>query len=79
MKNFVVSKELHPILSGQALNITLPPESIRIAILVEVIQAPNRTLDEQVLGSLLRKRGIPVTDDEVHCALVYYHIKKNRF
>ncbi|MEE8058488.1 MAG: hypothetical protein V3T17_11730 [Pseudomonadales bacterium] len=65
-------------LSDQALNITLPPESIRIEILVEVIQAPNRTLDEQVLGSLLRKRGISVTNDEINYVLVYYNIKKKQ-
>ncbi len=67
------------ILSDQALNITLPPESIRIEIFVEVIQVPNHTLDEQVLGSLLRKRGVSVTHDEINCTLVYYNIKKNRF
>lgn len=66
-------------LNDRALDITLPPESIRIEILVEVIQASNRTLDEQVLGSFLRKRGISATDDEINYVLVYYNIKKNRF
>ena len=55
----------------------LPPESIRIEILVEVIHAPERTLEENVLGPLLRKRGVIIKDDEVAYVLAYYDIKKN--
>jgi len=55
----------------------LPPESIRIEILVEVIHAPERTLDEKVLGPLLRKRGVIIKDDEIAYVLAYYDIKKN--
>jgi len=66
-------------ISNQTVNITLPPESIRIEILVEVIQTPDRSLDETVLGSLLRKKGLAIQDEEVAYVLAYYDIKKNRF
>jgi len=59
------------------LDMTLPPESIRIEILVEVIHAPDRILDEKVLGPLLRKRGVMIKNDEVSYVLAYYDIKKN--
>ena len=58
-------------------DIALPPESIRIEILVEVIHAPQRTLEESVLGPLLRKRGVIIKDDEIAYVLAYYDIKKN--
>jgi len=58
-------------------DIALPPESIRIEILVEVIHAPERTLEENVLGPLLRKRGVIIKDDEIAYVLAYYDIKKN--
>jgi hypothetical protein len=58
-------------------DMVLPPESIRIEILVEVIHAPERTLEESVLGTLLRKRGVTIKDDEVAYVLAYYDIKKN--
>jgi hypothetical protein len=60
-------------------SLTLPPESIRIEILVEVIQGADRQLDEQVLGPLLRKRGVIITDDQIAYVLTYYDIKKNGF
>ena len=66
-------------ISNRTLDITLPPESIRIEILVEVIHAPNRTLDATVLGPLLRKRGVIIKDEEVSYVLAYYDIKKNGF
>ena len=56
----------------------LPAESIRIEILVEVIRAPERSLDEKVLGPLLRKRGVLVKDEAVRYMLAYYDIKKKR-
>ncbi len=65
-------------LSDRSLDMTLPPESIRIEILVEVIHAPERTLDEHVLGPLLRKRGVIIKDDEIAYVLAYYAIKKKR-
>jgi hypothetical protein len=66
-------------IGDKALNVVLPAESIRIEILVEVIRAPERSLDEKVLGPLLRKRGVVVKDEEVRYVLAYYDIKKNRF
>lgn len=58
-------------------DIALPPDSIRIEILVEVIHAPQRTLEASVLGPLLRKRGVIIKDDEIAYVLAYYDIKKN--
>jgi len=55
----------------------LPPESIRIEILVDVIHAPERLVEEKVLGPLLRKRGVIIQDDEIAYVLAYYDIKKN--
>jgi len=66
-------------IGDRALNVVLPAESIRIEILVEVIRAPERSLDEEVLGPLLRERGVPVKDEEVRYVLAYYDIKKNGF
>ena len=66
-------------ISERSLDITLPPESIRIEILVEIIRAPDRTLDVTVLGPLLRKKGVIIKDDEVSYVLAYYDIKKNGF
>jgi hypothetical protein len=66
-------------ISNRTLDITLPPESIRIEILVEVIHAPDRTLDATILGPLLRKRGVIIKDEEVSYVLAYYDIKKNGF
>ena len=65
------------VINDRPLDIALPPESIRIEILVAVIQAPERTLEESVLGPLLRKRGVIIKDDEIAYVLAYYDIKKN--
>lgn len=67
------------VLSDRMLTVDLPPESIRIEILVEVIRAPDRLFDEAVLGPLLRKRGVIIKDEEVAYVLTYYDIKKNGF
>ncbi len=75
----VVQLERRLAIGDQALNVALPAESIRIEILVEVIRAPQRSLDEKVLGPLLRKRGVLVKDEEVRTVLAYYDIKKNGF
>ncbi|MCP4403217.1 MAG: hypothetical protein GY801_38655 [bacterium] len=66
-------------IGAKALDVALPAESIRIEILVEVIRAPKRTLEEKVLGPLLRERGVLVKDEEVRYVLAYYDIKKNGF
>jgi hypothetical protein len=65
-------------IGAKALDVALPAESIRIEILVEVIRAPERSLDEKVLGPLLRQRGVLVKDEEVRYVLAYYDIKKKR-
>ena len=64
-------------INDRPMDMALPPESLRIEILVEVIHAPERTLDEKVLGALLRKRGVVIKDDEIAYVLAYYDIKKN--
>jgi len=64
-------------IGDKALEVALPAESIRIEILVEVIRTPERSLDEKVLGPLLRKRGVLVKDEAVRDVLAYYDIKKN--
>ncbi len=66
-------------LSDRTADVILPPESIRIEILVEVIQTPDRSLDETVLGTLLRKKGLAIKDEEIAYVLTYYDVKKNRF
>ena len=66
-------------IGDKALEVGLPAESIRIEILVEVIRAPERSLDEKVLGPVLRQRGVLVKDEEVRYVLAYYDIKKNGF
>ena len=60
-------------------DVVLPPETIRIEILVEIIRTAERTLDETVLGPQLRKRGIAIRDNEIAYVLTYYDIKKNGF
>jgi hypothetical protein len=65
------------ILQEAVANAALPPENIRIEILLEVIRSTVRTMDEQVLGAGLRKRGIAITDSEVAGVLLYYDVKKN--
>ena len=66
-------------IGDKALDVALPAESIRREILVEVIRAPERSLEEKVLGPLLRERGVLVKDEEVRYVLAYYDIKKNGF
>lgn len=63
-------------INGQA-DVTLPPENIRIDILVAVIQNADRTIDETVLGILLREKGRVINDEEISYVLAYYDIKKN--
>ena len=66
-------------LSDRPIDIILPPETIRIEILVEIIRTAERTLDEKVLGPQLRKRGVVIRDNEIAYVLAYYDIKKNGF
>jgi hypothetical protein len=66
-------------LSDGPFDIVLPPETIRIELLVEIIRTAERTLDEKVLGPQLRKRGVIIRDNEIAYVLAYYDIKKNGF
>ncbi len=75
----VAQLERRLVIGDKALDVALPVDSIRIEILVEVIRAPERTLNEKVLGPLLRQRGVLVKDEEVRYVLAYYDIKKNGF
>lgn len=59
-------------------DIVLPPESITIEILVDVIRFPGSVINEKELGHRLRKRGIVIKDTEVGDVLSYYDIKKKR-
>ena len=55
----------------------LPPEPIRIEILLEVIRSAPRRVDERTLGVGLRERGVVIEDRDVTGVLLYYDIKKN--
>ncbi len=55
---------------------TLPPESIIIEILLELIRAPSCRADATELGNRLRKRGIAIGDSDIVYVLTYYDIKK---
>ena len=55
----------------------LPPEHIRIEILLEVIRSAPRRVDERTLGVGLRERGVAIEDRDVTGVLLYYDIKKN--
>ncbi|MCP3878976.1 MAG: hypothetical protein GY701_11390 [Sulfitobacter sp.] len=55
----------------------LPPESVVIDILIEIIRGDGRAIDESVLGSRLKKRGVAVSKQQLVSVLAYYDIKKN--
>ena len=55
----------------------LPPESVVIDILIEIIRGDGRAIDESVLGSRLKKRGVAVPQQQLASVLAYYDIKKN--
>lgn len=60
----------------RAPNMTLPPESIIIEILLELIRSASCQADATALGTLLRKRGIAIADSDIVYVLTYYDIKK---
>lgn len=64
-------------LDEQRAAVALPPESIQIQILLEVIRGGEQRPDEQALGSQLRQQGIAIQDRDIAYVLVYYDIKKN--
>ena len=55
----------------------LPPEHIRIEILLEVIRSAPPRVDGRTLGVGLRERGVAIEDRDVTGVLLYYDIKKN--
>ena len=55
----------------------LPPDNMRIEILLEVIRSTPHRTDAKALGMGLRERGIAIEDREVMAVLLYYDIKKN--
>ena len=64
-------------LDEQATGIILPPESVVIEILLEIIRGNERIVDESAVGSRLKKRGITVSQKQLVYVLTYYDIKKN--
>ena len=65
-------------LNEKATGMALPPESVVIDILLEIIRGDGRAIDESVLGSRLKKRGVTVPQQQLVYVLAYYDIKKNR-
>jgi len=64
-------------LDEKATGMTLPTESVVIDILLEIIRGDEHIVDESVLGSRLKKRGIAVPQQKLIYVLTYYDIKKN--
>ncbi len=64
-------------LDDSGADITLPSETVVIDILLEIIQGDERVVNESVLGSRLKKRGIAVSQKQLVYVLTYYDIKKN--
>jgi len=56
--------------------VTLPPESIVIDILLEVVRGNERTIDEEELRVRLKNRGVTVQQKQLIYVLTYYDIKK---
>jgi hypothetical protein len=64
-------------LDKKATRMTLPPESVIIEILLEIIRGDGCAIDESVLGSRLKKQGVAVSQQQLVYLLTYYDIKKN--
>ena len=64
-------------LNENALSVTLPSETIIIDILLEIIWENERIIDEEVLSSRLKQRGIKIQQQQLIYVLTYYDIKKN--
>ena len=69
--------EKRQVLDEKATGMALPPESVVIDILIEIIRGDGRAIDESVLGSRLKKRGVAVSKQQLVSVLAYYDIKKN--
>ena len=65
-------------LDEKATSMALPPESVVIDILLEIIRGDWRAIDESVLGSRLKKQGVALPQQQLVYVLAYYDIKKNR-
>ncbi len=65
-------------LNEKALSVTLPSETIIIDILLEIIRGNGHIIDEEVLKSNLKQRGINIQQSQLAYVLTYYDIKKNR-
>lgn len=63
-------------LDEEATGMVLPPESVIINILLEIIQGDGRAIDESELGSRLKKKGIVVPQQQLVYVLATYDIKK---
>lgn len=55
---------------------TLPAESIRIEVFLELIRGASVEVDETELGPRLRNRGVAIQDTQIAYLLAYYDIKK---
>ena len=64
-------------LGEEAIGMVLPPESVIINILLEIIQGDGCAIDESELGSRLKKKGIVVPQQQLVYVLATYDIKKN--
>ena len=64
-------------ITEQPPHMTLPPESLIIEILLEVIRASRCQVDTKALGKRLRQRGVAIADADIVYVLTYYDIKKN--
>ena len=64
-------------LGEEATGMVLPPESVIINILLEIIQGDGCAIDESELGSRLKKKGIVVPQQQLVYVLATYDIKKN--
>lgn len=58
-------------------NVLLPSETIIIDILLEVIRGNERIIDEEILTSRLKQRGVNIQHQQLIYVLTYYDIKKN--
>ncbi len=66
------------VLDENAADMTLPPESVVIDILLEIIRGDGGAINESVLRSQLKKQGVAVPQQQLVYVLAYYDIKKNR-
>ena len=64
------------LLNEKAIVMALPPEPVVIDILLEIIRGDERTIDESLLGSRLKKRGVNVQRKQLIYVLIYYDLKK---